>query len=185
MQQGSSRAKRLVAFAAAAIAPAVLMATPAAADTQGEQVCWLNADTGAFACFDTYAEFVAASGVAPIATAPLGPKSKSSLTSEAVAIEPYASYYIATFYEDASYGGASVNVTSSNSTLCVGYHYYGSSMPSGWNDRVSSFKGYGTCKVKLYKDAAYGGATYGPFASSSSIGSMNDEASSYQVYATS
>ncbi len=170
----AARMRRTSAVALVLGAAVVAGAAPAIADegAPNSQTCWLNADTDAFAHFDTYDKFVAASGVAP--SQGVGARSE---------VEPYAAYVFATFYEDASYGGASVNVTTSKSAMCAGYIIYGTAMPSGWNDRVSSFKGYGTCKIKLFSNPGYGGSTFGPYASASSIGSMNDEASSYQASA--
>jgi len=158
---------------AAVFATAIIGATPsvAADQVQEAETCWLNMDDNSFRCFDSYGEFAAASGV--VAT---------DIARGSASIEPYSTYILAVFYADASYGGASYNLTTSNSSLCGGFHYYGSSMPSGWNDRVSSFDAYGTCRVKFWGDAGYSGATYGPSTGSSSMGSMNDEASSYQIY---
>jgi hypothetical protein len=146
---------------------------PAAAtsDDNMEQTCWLNTDNDEFSCFDTFEDFVAASGVAS--------GNRASLDAD---VEPYAAYTLAILYENASYGGASYYLTTSNSSLCSGVHYYGSSMPSGWNDRASSFTAYGTCRVKLWADTGYAGSSYGPSAGTSTLGSMNDEASSYQIY---
>lgn len=168
-----SRFTRSLAVLAVVLPTAIASAAPAlaASEPQDAQTCWLNTDDDSFACFDSYEEFAAASGIATAARA----------TADGVT-EPYATYILAVFYENASYGGASYNITTSNSSLCSGFHYYGSSMPSGWNDRVSSFDAYGTCRVKFWADAGYGGSTYGPSTGSSSMGAMNDEASSYQIY---
>ncbi|MGC4174482.1 hypothetical protein [Demequina sp.] len=164
---------RVISIAAIAGAAALIGAAPSLADGESDDnpVCWLNTDDGSFACFDSYADFAEASGVAPTGAA-----------RGSASIEPYATYILAVFYEDAAYGGASYNITTSNSSLCSGFHYYGSSMPSGWNDRVSSFDAYGTCRVKIWADAGYSGSTYGPSTGASSMGSMNDQASSYQIY---
>lgn len=165
---------RALAVAAILLAYTFAGGTTALADdgSAKAQTCWLNTDNNSFQCFDSYEEFAEASGVTRVAP-----------ERARVSIEPYATYILAVFYEHASYGGASYNITTSNSSRCSGFHYYGSSMPSGWNDRISSFDAYGTCRVKLWANTGYGGATYGPSAGASSLGSMNDEASSYQIYA--
>jgi hypothetical protein len=165
--------RRAAAAAFVVVTVVVAAAAPASANVEptSSQTCWLNADTDAFACFDTYDEFVAASGVAP--SQGVGARSE---------VEPYAAYTLAVIYENASYGGASYVVTTSNSSLCSGFHYYWSSMPSGWNDRVSSFDAYGTCRVKFWSNTGYNGTTFGPSAGASSMGSMNDEASSFQIF---
>jgi hypothetical protein len=168
-----TRIARALVVGAGALTTGLLSTGPALAadDPEGTLTCWLNTDDDSFACFDSYEDFIEASGA--VSSAPL--RADNS-------IEPYATYILAVFYENASYGGASYNITTSNSSLCSGFHYYGSSMPSGWNDRVSSFDAYGTCRVKFWSDSGYSGSTYGPSTGSSSMGSMNDEASSYQIY---
>lgn len=53
------------------------------------------------------------------------------------------------------------------------------SMPSGWNDVVSSFRGFSNCWVKIYENSNFGGASFGYAGSSSFVGSaMNDRTSS-------
>jgi len=160
---------RRIASLAACIAALAVAPSAAATETSAE-VCWLNTDDDSYECFDTYDEFAAASGIG---------SARASLDG---GVQPLATYTLATFYENASYGGSSTYITTSNSSLCSGYHYYGSAMPSGWNDRVSSFTTAGTCRVKLWANTGYSGSTYGPADSASSLGAMNDEASSYQIY---
>jgi len=170
-----STRSRMAIVALVSVAAGIACAAPASATSElaSSQACWLNADTGAFSCFDSYEAFASASGVivGESVSSPMPPATASS------------SYLLATFYADSWWSGATVYITTSHASLCSGYHYYGSSMPSGWNDRVSSFTAYGTCKVKLYHDSGYGGSTFGPYGSAGSLGSMNDEASSYQIYA--
>lgn len=54
-------------------------------------------------------------------------------------------------------------------------------MPSGWNDRVSSFKSYGLCATRIWENTNFGGASYGFTVNSTYVGdAMNDRASSIQ-----
>ena len=81
---------------------------------------------------------------------------------------------------DAGYGGAYYLVRSSNSALCAS----GSTtvnLPSAWNDRISSFKTWYGCSGTIYDGTAGSGASYGPSTAASSVGSMNDKASSVRV----
>lgn len=173
--QWKTGARMAIAATVSVIAAGIACASPASAESEftSSQACWLNADTGAFSCFDNYQALASASGLTVGGT----------LSSPAQSESTSSTYVLATFYADSYWSGATVYITTSNSSRCSGYHYYGSSMPSGWNDRVSSFTAYGTCKVKLYHDSGYGGSTFGPYSSAGSLGSMNDEASSYQIYA--
>ena len=56
-------------------------------------------------------------------------------------------------------------------------------LPSAWNDRISSFQGFGNCETKLYQNGDFTGSTYGPVFATDYVGAtMNDEASSLRVY---
>ncbi len=55
-------------------------------------------------------------------------------------------------------------------------------MPSGWNDRVSSFQGYNSCSIKLWQDGHASGTSWGPATYADSLGSMNNQASSITFY---
>lgn len=96
-------------------------------------------------------------------------------------VTPLATYVLATFYADANKTGSSVNITTTISTMCTTHSYTGNSMPSGWNDRVSSFQSFGTCKTRLSENINQGGASFGPVVSANSLGVMNDAASSYWI----
>jgi hypothetical protein len=54
-------------------------------------------------------------------------------------------------------------------------------LPSAWNDRISSFKTWYGCSGTIYDGTAGSGASYGPSTAASSVGSMNDKASSVRV----
>lgn len=177
-------------FGAAIVAIAVFsggVALAAPASATASDVCWFSIDTGQTQCFADEAALEAAvlaqTGttlvLAPGAVTPLGRMTAATgvVTPAAVA----ATYIVATFYESASYGGGSVSITSASSSLCTSFNYTGNSMPTGWNDRVSSFHSYGTCKTRLARDANQGGTLYGPVANAASLGSMDDQASSYFI----
>ena len=56
-------------------------------------------------------------------------------------------------------------------------------LPSAWNDRISSFQGFGNCETKLFENGDYTGNTYGPIFATDYVGAtLNDEASSLRVY---
>ena len=144
------------------------------------QTCWLNTDTGVTKCFMTHADFVSA-----VTALTGGTLQSAGATAPASAnpdeIQPLTTYILAIFYMDAGYSGTSLNITTSHSTLCTSYSYTANSMPSGWNDDVSSFHSYGTCKTRLSENINQGGSQYGPVANASALGVMNDAASSYWI----
>jgi len=50
---------------------------------------------------------------------------------------------------------------------------------STWNDRTSSFQGFNGCQLKVFENASFGGASYGPATSTDYVGSaMNDRTTS-------
>jgi hypothetical protein len=85
-------------------------------------------------------------------------------------------------FEDANYGGSSYTFTASadcDTNADVDWEL--SSMPSGWNDRVSSFKSFGQCATKIWHDVSFAGTSYGFVVNSTYVGAtLNDEASSIQ-----
>jgi peptidase inhibitor family I36 len=79
-------------------------------------------------------------------------------------------------YHDANFSGSTF--TWYASTGC-GF-YQTSSMPSGWNDVVSSVDVFSSCAETLYHDSNFGGSTFriGVNGSAASLGSFNDQTSS-------
>ena len=187
------RGRASIVLAAAALGVATMFAAaPANAATPepaaAAQTCWFNTDDQVMQCFDSQADFRAAvqaqtggqlllAGEQPAAAA-----TPDALAPDAVA-SPAATYVLATLYDNANYdtSAGTVNITTSNSTLCTSYNYTGNSMPSGWNDRVSSFHSYGTCKTRLATNINQGGPYTATVASLATLGSMNDQASSYFI----
>jgi hypothetical protein len=51
-------------------------------------------------------------------------------------------------------------------------------MPTGWNDRISSFQGFSECDVRLWQNGGFSGASYGPATSANSLGAMDNQTSS-------
>jgi hypothetical protein len=97
---------------------------------------------------------------------------------ELAGASPLTGLPISIMYADAGYGGASFTWTG---TACTTTHSYAEpSMPSGWNDRVSSMHVYQNCNNTLYADISYGGASVssGRNGSESSLGALNDKGSS-------
>lgn len=95
-----------------------------------------------------------------------------------------ATYVIAIDYENTGYGGSSlIWQQSSPCTPSIGYS--ASSMPSGWNDRLSSTRGYSDCtKNVLYEHQSWGGTKRTCLPDCSSVGTMNDKTSSRQWHHT-
>jgi hypothetical protein len=92
---------------------------------------------------------------------------------------PAITYVIGVDYKNANYGGASLTWT--GISTCSGYPYYlASSMPSGWNDVISSYHDYSNCNHNPHwENNKYGGAVVNCGPNCSYVGAaMNDRTSS-------
>ena len=136
-----------------ASALALVIATATPAHADEPVDCVLNLDTGALTC---------------------APGAVASLTT---------TYTLARLYTASGYGGSSLTLEAS--TPCdtnSDVDHSWASLPSAFNDTVSSFTGYNNCQVKLFEHVSYGGSSVGPATSMSYVGdAMNDEASSVQL----
>ena len=80
-------------------------------------------------------------------------------------------------YRDSGFGGTSLTWYDSGTAGCAANTYSASSMPSGWNDQVSSSHRYDSCTHNPhYEHVNFGGAIYP--CTCSSMGVMNDKTSS-------
>lgn len=55
-------------------------------------------------------------------------------------------------------------------------------MPSGWNDRISSFQGFNNCSVRLWKNGGATGTYWGPATYADTLSTMDNQASSLTFY---
>lgn len=181
---------RSVLGVATALVATIGIAAPASATTlsASEESCWLNTDTGELRCYSSNADLEAALAsrgielvdtAAPTQSARIAARDEGFAATSATTMS--SAYIYARLYADANYKGAVMYVTGTNSAGCNAGLVSQSNMPSGWNDRVSSFTtGYG-CRVRLSEHSNQGGSHYGPYASAASLGTFNDKASSYRV----
>ena len=147
-------------------------------EDDSDETCWFNIDTEVAQCFETEDAFEAAvedqtGGVLLFAGDP-APAARGGATVQ-------ATYILSTLYANSDRSGASTNITTSISTMCTSHNYTWNGMPAYWNDRVSAFRSYGTCMMKLYEHTYLTGSSYGPVVSSSNLGVMNDATSSFFV----
>lgn len=98
-----------------------------------------------------------------------------------------ATYILGTIYSDPSYTGSShthsANLTSAPCAQAGSYSYGAFSnmsfaWPTLWNDKVSSYQGYGNCGFRLFADAGFQGSIYGPKKLAPTLGPMNNQTSS-------
>jgi hypothetical protein len=106
-----------------------------------------------------------ARGPAPAAF--VGTSASAATTSTTISID----------YDSSGYTGSTLTWTVSNTAGCNGSSYSAASMPSGWNDRVSSSHSYAGCAHNAhYHDTNFLGA--GINCTGSTMGTMNNQTSS-------
>jgi hypothetical protein len=84
-------------------------------------------------------------------------------------------------YENTGHGGSHLIYTGSSgncSTSTGNVDYQVSSMPSGWNNRLSSFLSFANCWVQHWESTGHNGASVGPTGSRTSLGLLDNHTSS-------
>jgi len=170
--------KRLSTVAALALGASFVL-TPSAAHADAAGHCWTDVESGASACFTTFAEVIDdLSGGALVHSG--GPETFSQEDAEALDVVA-ASVPAAIVYEDAAYGGSSntyVVAGACGTDTTVDYQINISG--TAWDDRISSFKSFNSCETKLWT-GVYAGSSVGFVPNSSNVGAtVNDAGSSLQ-----
>jgi len=127
-------------------------------------------------CFATFAQAIAAATSGTV-------RLESSATPRGLAarmLRPQrvaATTVISVDYRDSGFSGISLTWYVSGTAGCAANTYSASSMPSGWNDEVSSSQRYDSCTHNPhYEHTGFRGAIYP--CTCSSMGVMNDKTSS-------
>ena len=102
-----------------------------------------------------------------------------------LAVPAQAQTVIGTEYEHINFGGSSLNVTAPTGFVCTttvaDVERVLSSMPAGWDNRISSYRTFSNCWARHFEHINFGGANVGFSGTSSYIGdAMNDRTSSIQ-----
>jgi hypothetical protein len=169
----------LLAAIALTVAPSAAWAAPSAS----EQHCIAEApqtgsvDQATVHCYSTFAGAIsAATGGAVNLTSATTSRSVSADELVSGSDSTLTTYVLSVDYKDANFSGSTF--TWFQYSPC-GY-YQTSSMPSGWNDVISSVADYSGCATTFYHDSNFGGSTFriGVNGAASSMGSFNDQASS-------
>lgn len=128
-------------------------------------------------CFATFAEAIAA---ATGGTVHLSSSVKpSQLTQAMLGDTPDTTTVIGVDYVNSHYGGNSLTWTSTSGGCTSTQTFQASSMPSGWNDVVSSALSYQNCNTYWhYQNINFGGAQIDCGPSCATMGVMNDQTSS-------
>ena len=161
-------------------------ATAAAPPPAARPHCALAAGAGQpLRCFATFREAVALATGGRVTTAPASPAAAAQDPAFTAAIEApattYASYLLGYEYSDLNWTGGSLALYGSgrcDASSDADFRF--PSMPSGWNDRISSFRSYNNCAQQLFRGTNFsGGALTYIVTNMSYVGSAaNDQASS-------
>lgn len=133
-----------------------------------------------YRCFPTFAEAIYAATGGAVS---LSPSTRPQQLTQSMLNLPGTNTVIGVDYMDANYGGASLTwYESKDINGCTdGSYYTASSMPSGWNDDVSSAISYGGCKTyNHFENTNFGGAKL--TCTCATMGVMNDQTSSEKWY---
>lgn len=130
-----------------------------------------------FDCFDTFAEAISFVSKGTVQL-PSNARPEDLKQADVDRMATAAVYVIGVEYEHDFYGGASLIVQSD--VTCQGYIHSLSSMPYGWDNRISSAVAYAGCNYSLhYEHPSFGGAIANCGTACSQIGAaMNDRTSS-------
>ena len=177
----TNRIRALAAFFAVTTGALLFAGGPTqaatASDDAGDDVCWINADTDVTQCFDDEAAFEDA---VLEQTGTVLVEEGSELASRGGA-GILTTYVLARVYENASYGGASTTITSTNSAICSAGSGVIGNFPALWNDRVSSFHSYFSCATRIYVNTGQSGSWFGYSIDAPGVGALDNQSSSYKL----
>jgi hypothetical protein len=157
-------ARRIViwrAMAAVALAVALLSAAPETQAASTGNHCIVEASrypvtTGAARCFATFSQAQAAAS---------GPR------------------FLAVAYQQANYGGGTLIIYSTTGRCNGADLFYVMSLPSGWDNQISSIRFFGGCSwATLYEQVKLAGTVKYVHYDAASLGSFNDRTSSMRFF---
>lgn len=173
-----SRIRKAAVIAVVVMVPA--MSSSAAQASPAGTFCATNVGTGATDCFNSGPEVISFLSGGQVQV-PAGTKVISDQQRASIAQSSAASFVLNISWADDDYTDANhYFYASGDCDTNADVDWSVGVMPSGWNDRITSFKSYGNCATKLWENT-YSGASYGFYVNSAYVGdAMNDRASSMQ-----
>ncbi len=132
-----------------------------------------NSNTHNLRCFSTFSEAIASATDGQVALPALAPASKLP---KDTFDGPLSSYVVGIDYRDSGYSGDTL-IWEAPAPCSPSVSYATPTMPSGWDNKVSSAQAYADCNIWWhYQNASYGGSQH--LCTCSSMGTMNDKTSS-------
>ncbi|GAA1564837.1 hypothetical protein GCM10009678_54880 [Actinomadura kijaniata] len=199
----SGRSKRAVVVGtlATAMAGGGLFATASAASATtapaDKDHCVVNLATDRTQCYDTFPQAISAATGGQITDAPQSPAAAAASRSfeqrinaigrqAASSAAPLATVTLSIEYDWNYYQTTAGSLTITGTSGCDGdgsVEWMKTSL-GGWNDRISSFKGYNGCQVRHYQHENFAGAYTSPVGENPSMmqhGGLNNQASSIHL----
>lgn len=176
---------------AAGIASPAHASISQSAETSGKS-CWYDLESDQSVCVETGSGLIEAvreqTGIVldvPDGTIidgevyePVESSARSYDTSAPSSAALAATTVVGTLYDDINYGGGTLVLTAPGS---CGRYSFDNLGGFGWNDRASSYRTYAGCRGTAYRDNNLGGSASSTTANAPSLGSLNDQASSFRV----
>jgi len=150
--------------------------------------CALVAGSTTAHCFGTYRAAVAYGTGGRVTDAPvsaaaaaLDPAFARAMSAQPTATATVASVLLGTEYANANFGGASLSLFGSgrcDTSADADFRF--ASLPTGWNDRITSFRSFSNCAQQLFRNTNFGGGSLTIIITSlANVGAAaNDQASS-------
>ncbi|MGC0415536.1 hypothetical protein [Embleya sp. AB8] len=171
--------------------PTAQAATSSARPDNAHPNCSMNVTTGHRHCFATFREAISAATGGRVTDAPSTAKAglaDEHLTKElndptSGTITPAAktNVVIGITYWDSNFAGPSYVYTAGNQcTDSTGDIDFQVNIQNDWQNRISSFVGFGNCYLKLWENTYWWGSSYGFSGSAGYLGAMDDRAKSIQ-----
>jgi hypothetical protein len=175
----------LVAVAAMGL---VGIAPASAAPVAAKQSCAVFLDTGQTVCVKAGADLDQAAADQTGRTLVISKGSSVSTLAKPVGatnsralVVPLSSFLQGRFYDDQNYGGSYLETFGAGSCTSSLPQWEEGPIPSSWYGRISSFQGYSNCKIRIWENTNYTGATLGNYSSKAYVGdAMNDRTKSVQ-----
>lgn len=134
------------------------------------------------ACFDTFSQAIGAATLGRVELDPsITPEdvSDAMLAAGGVGLLPAIQVVIGIDWDYTNFGGSSYTWVANDYGCSSSIQYGVTTMPSGWDNRVSSARGYSNCNYYYhYQNTSYGGASIVCHTECSSMGSMDNDTSS-------
>lgn len=188
-----------LATLAAATMGITAMSTAAAAEQapapEKDRSCVMDVSSGTTSCYRTFTEAIAEATGGKIADAPADASAgvkdprlaarlnaTSKKTNTGTVNRVAADIVIGIEYEDSDFEDSSLIYSAPWG--CTGpindFDWGVASLPSGWNDQIGSYRGYGGCWVRHFEHINYTGVFTAFDSGQADMGWMDDEASSIQ-----